>query len=308
LKSTILAAVVLNATCALAQQADASLSARHVIGLENIKRNASGKLTIQNGVMRLDAGKENGQVPIASIDDITIGSETTQGGGKAGTVAKTAAIAAPYESGAALTVLLRAKVDILTLAYRDPGGGIHGAILALPKGQAETVRGQLVAAGAHSNEPTGQTFERKPPIPAAPRDTNQKLKASAIRIEPVGAGDVQIPAEFRLAIYEFLVQRVRESGTFQKVFRSGDREADSIPDLVTLHTTVQKFQEGSQMKRELTKVLGATTVDVSTTVTGHDGQPLLNNDIQGKVRFFGENLGVTNDIAKRIAKLLAKNY
>jgi hypothetical protein len=32
------------------------------------------------------------------------------------------------------------------------------------------------------------------------------------------------------------------------------------------------------------------------------------NRIHGKVRFFGENLGVTNDLAKRIAKLLRKNF
>jgi hypothetical protein len=259
--------------------------------------------------MHFDASKANAQVPITSIDNVTIGTETTQAGGTAGNVAKTAAIAAPYESGAALTVLLRAKVDILTLAYRDPSGGIHGAILALPKGQAEKTRAQLVAAGAHVNEPTGPAAqERKPASPAAPREANQKLKAAAIRIEPVEAGDVQIPAEFRMAIYEFLVQRVRELGTFQKVFRSGDREADAFSDLVTLHTTVQSYKEGSQMKRELTRVLGATKVDVTASVTGHDGQPLLNNDIEGKVRFFGENLGVTNDLAKRIAKLLAKNF
>jgi hypothetical protein len=30
----------------------------------------------------------------------------------------------------------------------------------------------------------------------------------------------------------------------------------------------------------------------------------LGGRIQGKVRFFGENLGVTNDLAKRIVKLL----
>ena len=58
------------------------------------------------------------------------------------------------------------------------------------------------------------------------------------------------------------------------------------------------------MKREVTAVLGVTTVEVSASVTASDGRTLLDSRIHGKVRFFGENLGVTNDLAKRIAKLL----
>jgi hypothetical protein len=135
-----------------------------------------------------------------------------------------------------------------------------------------------------------------------------KLAASAIQIEPIEAGDVTIPAEFRFAIYERLIERVRKDGTFQKVFRSGDHDAANVADLVTLRTTVGKFKEGSQMQRELTTVTGGTTVDVTTTVAARDGHVLLQNDLSGKVRFFGENLGATNDLAKRIAKLLHERF
>ena len=136
----------------------------------------------------------------------------------------------------------------------------------------------------------------------------QKLSASAIQIEPIEAGDISIPAEFRYAIYERLIERVRKDGTFQKVFRSGDHEAANVADLVTLRTTVGKFKEGSQLRRELTTVSGGTTVDVTTTVAARDGHVLLESDLSGKVRFFGENLGVTNDLAKRIAKLLQQRF
>jgi hypothetical protein len=310
LNPTSLTAILLSSVvCGLSQQAETKVNVRHVIGLENVKRNRAGKLTIQNGVMQFEAGTTDAKVPTAAIDDLSIGSETTQAGGKAGTVAKTAAIAAPYDSGAALSLLLRTKVDILTVSYRDLGGGLHVAILALPRSQAEQERAQLIAAGAHASAPAGPELkQRKVGAPAAQKADVQKLSASAIQIEPVEAGDVRIPAEFRSAIYEFLVERVREAGTFRQVFRSGDRAAGSIPDLVTLHTTVEKFKEGSQMKREVTAVLGATTVDVSASVTASDGRTLLDSRIHGKVGFFGENLGVTNDLAKRIAKLLRKNF
>ena len=136
---TILTAILLSsAICGLSQQAETKVNARHVIGLENVKRNKTGKLTVQNGVMQFEASATEAKVPTAAIDDLSIGSETTQAGGRVGTVAKTAAIAAPYDSGAALRLLLRTTVGILTVSYRDSGGGLHSAILALPKGPSET--------------------------------------------------------------------------------------------------------------------------------------------------------------------------
>ena len=133
---------------------------RHIIGLDNVKQNAKGQLTIQNGAMLFKAGKAESNVPTSSITDIFVGNETTQGGGTAGRVVKTAAIAAPFGSGKVLTLLLRTKVDVLTVVFHGAEGGVHGAIFALPKGLAEPTRAQLVAAGAHSSAPQTELKER----------------------------------------------------------------------------------------------------------------------------------------------------
>jgi len=143
-----------------------------------------------------------------------------------------------------------------------------------------------------------------PAVFSAQTAAKPKLSASAIQIAMVDAGDIQIPAEFRFAVYERLVERMSASGAFQKVYRSGDHAADGVADLVTLHTKVEGFKEGSQTKRELTTVFGATKVDVTASVTARDGHALMDQKITGRVRFFGENLGVTNDLAKRITKRL----
>jgi hypothetical protein len=124
------------------------LMVRHIIGLENISSQKSGSLTVQNGTMQFSGGKSVANVPVTSIDAIFVGSETTQSGGKVGRVVKTAAMAAPYESGKVFSLLMRTKVDILTLSYRDTGGAMHAAIFALPIGQANDMRTKLVAAGA----------------------------------------------------------------------------------------------------------------------------------------------------------------
>jgi hypothetical protein len=134
-----------------------------------------------------------------------------------------------------------------------------------------------------------------------------KFTAPAIQIEPVEAGNSDIPAEFRYAIYERLIERVRRDGEFAKVFRSGDRDAAGVAGLVVLRATVSRFKEGSETKRKLTTVAGSTAVDVAATVSKSDGSVVWNNIVSGKVRYFGENLGVANDVAKRIAKLLRES-
>lgn len=128
---------------------------RLVIGLDAAKRNEMGSLTIHDGALEFKTGKAGQEVvtkvPAASVDDIFIGTESTQVRGKTATVARTAAYAAPFESGRALPLLMRNKVDILTVSYHDTDGALHGAIFALPIGQAEGMREQLVKAGAHAS-------------------------------------------------------------------------------------------------------------------------------------------------------------
>jgi hypothetical protein len=134
-----------------APTAPANPNVRHIVGLETIKRNSTGKLTVQEGMLEFKTGNADKKVPVSAIDGIYVGTETTQAGGKTGQAVKTAAIAAPYESGAALTILMRTKVDILTVSFHDPDGAIHAAIFALPIGRGEQMRAQLAEAGAHAN-------------------------------------------------------------------------------------------------------------------------------------------------------------
>ena len=148
MRRSIILAMALSAA-AICQQTDAPPKAHHLLGFDEVKQNASGTLDIQNGEMQFK-GKTTVAVPLASIEDIYVGTETTQGGGKVGTVAKTAAIAAPFHTGSALTLLLRTKVDLLTVTYHDSGGALHAAILSVPKGQATPLRARMLAAGAHA--------------------------------------------------------------------------------------------------------------------------------------------------------------
>jgi hypothetical protein len=146
----ILSALAAQISFAAAASADAPLSVHYVIGLENVKSQSGGKLSVQTDALLFDAGKSQAKVAISSIDDIILGSESTQAGGTAGRVFKTAAMAAPYETGRVLSLLMWTRVDILTVLYRDENGGVHSAVFELAQGQAAAIRTQLIAAGAHT--------------------------------------------------------------------------------------------------------------------------------------------------------------
>jgi len=121
-------------------------------------------------------------------------------------------------------------------------------------------------------------------------------------------GDVPMPPEFRVAIYENLIAQIEKTGKFQHVYRSDDKDAASVPDLVTLRTTAQSFRKGSQKQREVTTVAGSSSITLKVHITDHTGQTLVDRDVQGKVRFFGENLNVTYDFSKKVAAIVRDTF
>jgi hypothetical protein len=133
-----------------AQQVQAETQAVQVIGFTESKQNTKGKLSVVNGVLRFTYGKGNASIAAASIEDVLTGKDSQRVIG--GTVGTVASIAAPFGSGIALP-LLRRKVDILTIQYRDGDGGLHGAVFTVPHGKADAIKKELVAQGARTSVP-----------------------------------------------------------------------------------------------------------------------------------------------------------
>lgn len=273
--------------------------ATHVLGLENIKRGAKGKLAIIGETVRFDVGAATAEVSIGSIQGVFTDQDSKQSvGGKNGTMAK---LAMPYGSGRVLSLLASQKIDVLTLEYQDSNGGLHGVIFTLPEGRAPAVKRQLVGLGAHAGTPRQAPAKLET---AFGQTTGEKISASAIKIEPVASNETALPPEFRVAIYENLIDEVGKTGKFPHVYRSGDRAAAATPDLVVLHTQVDGFKQGSQKEREVTTVAGATTIKTNLQVVTRDDRALVNREVEGKVRFFGENLNATSDLAKKVAEII----
>lgn len=150
----------------------------------------------------------------------------------------------------------------------------------------------------------GQT---KPPA-AATAQPSANLKSSAIQIQQIQADEVKLPAEFQVALYENVIEEVTKTNKFEHVFRDGDRNAAGAADLVILHSTVTGFKQGSARARQVTTVAGATDIKVHLQITDKSGKSLLERDVDGRVRFFGENLRATYDFGKKVADVVRQNF
>lgn len=151
--------------------------------------------------------------------------------------------------------------------------------------------------------------------PSSPRKAGpgpqqtQKLTASAIQLERTDPPeDLLIPEDTRVATYENVILQLTKTKKFRHVYRSGDRAAADVPDLVILRLIPQGFKKGSQKQREVTTVSGATSIKVKIQFASRDGKILREKDVEGKVRFYGENLRATYDLAKKVAALVNDTF
>jgi len=153
-RRVFLSALILMATfAAYSPLADAQNSAittfhvKHVIGLQAIQHNTNGQATVSKDALTFTSGPTKSDLAISGIEDVQTGADSQRIiGGTLGTLT----MFAPYGSGRFLS-LFRSKIDTLTIEYRDPNVGLHGAIFTLPQGQASVLKAQLVAAGAKAS-------------------------------------------------------------------------------------------------------------------------------------------------------------
>lgn len=133
-----------------------SFSARttHLLGFEGSSNNANGTLSIQGDALQFQKdGKPAVQVPIASVENVSLGEQDKQVGGKAMTLGKAAA---PFGGGRAVSLFAHKKYDTVALEYVDANGAVHGALFQLNKGQGEALKNELVAKGARVSQSDGE--------------------------------------------------------------------------------------------------------------------------------------------------------
>jgi hypothetical protein len=126
----------------------------------------------------------------------------------------------------------------------------------------------------------------------------------SLQVKKADAGDVNIEPAFRVATYENLLHELTRTKEFQQVLRDGDRTADGIQNLLILKSTVESYTPGSETRRAVTTVSGATKLRVRTQLCTREGQVVLERVSTGNVRFFGDNLRATHNLARNVANAI----
>lgn len=143
---------------------------------------------------------------------------------------------------------------------------------------------------------------------AQAQQAQPKHSASAIQVLDVQSKDVNLPAQFQMALYEHMIEEIQKTGKFKEVYRDGDKRAAGVPDLVTLSSVVWGFKEGSARQRQVTTVSGATHIKVHVKITDRQGNVLVEKDVEGAVHFLGENLRATYNFGKSMAGVIRENF
>ena len=129
----------------------------------------------------------------------------------------------------------------------------------------------------------------------------------SVQVNQVDAGNLDLSYSFQIAIYENLVVELNKTKQFQQVFRDGDLRATSLPNLLMLKTTVEKYTSGSETRRAVTTVSGATKLTVRSQLLTREGKVVFERTVNGDVRFFGSNLRATHNLAHNIAKTIKQS-
>ena len=147
-------------------------------------------------------------------------------------------------------------------------------------------------------------------VAALPAQLLSKSSAAAqwsVQVDKVDSGGVNLDPAFRIAIYENLLDELAKTKHFKQVFRSGDRDASGLPSLLILKTTVQTYTPGSETRRAVTTVGGATKLNVRIQLCTPEGQVVLERFVNGNVRFLGGNLRATHNLARNVADTIKRS-
>ena len=156
--------------------------------------------------------------------------------------------------------------------------------------------------------PSPRLFAQPATTQFATASNNSHTPQWSVQVKTVDPGDASISASFQIAIYESLLDELGKTKKFKQVFRDGERTAnDDVTKLLILRTTVEKYTAGSETKRAVTTVSGATRLIVRSQLCTQDGEVVFERTVHGEVLFMGSNLRATHNLARNVAKTIKQS-
>ncbi len=269
--------------------------ATQITGLPDAGENLKGQLLLSATKVLFVSPELKAEIPFTLIKSVSIGNERIETGGKVGFVARKVI---PYGGGLALATITQTSVDLLTIEYLDPEGKDHGAVFFMPKLSARIFIAQLA--------PQLSTKVR----PGITGCDGRLSSPTSVVVEPIASSGVELPAEYRVVLYEGIIRELHDKASGESYLRSGSFYTGAGCPRMTLRITVTGFSKGNQVLRAATGPIGLfvgkTSVSFHVELTAKDGHSLLSENITKSMRMDTESLGVAKSVAKAIYKKIHK--
>ena len=268
----------------------------YLVGLSDAKPGTQGQLHLDPEALEFNSGEIHAAIPLNQITAVNIGDERTERGGTAGQVARRVI---PFGGGPALGVASQKSVDLLTVEYRDPQQGYHGAVFVLPTKQALGLQQKILAKIAPPQPTPAPACSDAPPISAS------------VLVEPIEVNGVDLPAEYRVLLYEHLITELKSRQPSDTYFRAGDISTGPGCTSLTLHVTVDSLKKGNRALRASTgplgMFLGTTSISFQMTLNNVAGKTVFDSKQKKKSnRRDSDSLNVARSIAKDLSKKMEK--
>jgi hypothetical protein len=266
----------------------------YLAGLANIKPGAKGFLNLTSSAVQFESDNIHASVPVNQITAVFKGDEHAEKGGTAGSLLRHL----PYGGGMAMGAALQKKVDLLSFEYLDAFGGYHGAVFVLPQDQAAALKERVSA----------QIVPHAPP--QAVSCSADQGKPNSIEFDSIDAKDIDVPAEYRLLLYEHLLTELQRRLPTYKFYRAGDIATGPGCMSFSLHITITGFTKGNESLRASTGPIGlfagVTSLSFQLGLKNSSGALVFDKNLKQNQRGDKESLNLTQSIAKNIAKRINK--
>ncbi|QHN03977.1 hypothetical protein FTO74_11785 [Granulicella sp. WH15] len=265
-----------------------------VVGLEQVKPNTKGLLLLSPEALLFSSNDVRSSIPRDRITNVFIGDERTEPWGTTGKVVRKII---PYGGGAALGAATNKKVDLLTVEFRDTHDAYHGVVFVLPTQKAGDIRDQIMARLAPPAE-----------HPASSCSVGE-AKPRSVLLAPIAVSGIDLPAEYRILLYEQTIKQLKIKRPADIFLRVGDATAGS-GCVATLKITVTNFKKGNRAVRvssgPVGLFVGTTSLTFNVDLEDFHGNNVFHTQIKKSNRSDSDSLDLADGIAKNTAKRFDK--
>jgi hypothetical protein len=208
-------------------------------------------------------------------------------------------MAMPNGSGLLAATVMHHRVDLLTIEFVGPHNGYHAAVFLLPANEADRAVKILSAAPITHHDPASNACHSSQP------------QSKTIRIPLPAWNNINVPPAYRALVYEHIVEELRKSSQFDRVYRDGEEDEHGGCPQYTAQFSIKNFKAGNQVERAamgpIGMFVGTTQILFDVKVSDAQGRMLFNDQIKSTTRGESESTGIAKAVAKKFSKKLAES-